>query len=63
MFGLWHYALNPASASAGPQALWTVFAGPIFGAVREKSGSVFAPALLHGVLNYNPFQLIMAFIP
>lgn len=58
LFGLWHLALNPAVVPAGPQALWTFFAGLIFGAVREKSGSVAAPALLHGVLNYGPQALL-----
>jgi membrane protease YdiL (CAAX protease family) len=55
LFGVWHLALNP---SAGPQALWTFFAGLIFGIVREKSGSITAPALLHGVLNYGPQALL-----
>jgi membrane protease YdiL (CAAX protease family) len=58
LFGLWHLALNPTAASAGPHALWTFFAGLIFGAVREKSGSIAAPALLHGVLNYGPQALL-----
>ncbi len=58
LFGFWHLALNPSAASAGPQALWTFFAGLIFGIVREKSGSVAAPALLHGVLNYGPQALL-----
>ncbi len=58
LFGLWHLALNPAAAQAGPHALWTIFAGLIFGIVREKSGSIAAPALLHGVLNYGPQALI-----
>ncbi len=53
-FGLWHLVLNPLAPSAGPQALWTIFDGLIFGVVREKSGSIAAPALLHGVLNYGP---------
>ena len=28
---------------------WTIFSGLVMGFVREKSGSVFAPALLHGI--------------
>jgi membrane protease YdiL (CAAX protease family) len=29
--------------------LWTFFSGLVFSLVREKSGSILAPALLHGV--------------
>jgi membrane protease YdiL (CAAX protease family) len=28
---------------------WTILSGMVFGIVREKSGSIFAPALLHGL--------------
>ncbi len=58
LFGLWHVAMNPQAASAWPHALWTFFAGLIFAIVREKSASVLAPALLHGVLNYGPQALL-----
>lgn len=51
LFGAWHVALNPGALA---QAVWTTFAGLIFGVVREKSGGSLAPALLHGVLNYGP---------
>ena len=57
LFGLWHLGLGSGSLN-GPHALWTVFAGLIFGLVREKSGGVTAPALLHGVLNYGPQAVI-----
>jgi membrane protease YdiL (CAAX protease family) len=62
LFGLWHIVLNPLNPASGPQALWTVFAGLIFGIVREKSGSIAAPALLHGVLNYGPQALLFDLI-
>jgi membrane protease YdiL (CAAX protease family) len=29
--------------------LWTIFSGLVFSFVREKSGSIIAPALLHGL--------------
>ncbi len=54
LFGLMHM-LNLGSLVAGhwqPMwwwGLWTFFAGLVFGFVREKSGSVVAPALLHGL--------------
>ena len=28
---------------------WTIFSGLVLSYVREKSGSIFAPALLHGL--------------
>jgi membrane protease YdiL (CAAX protease family) len=62
LFGLWHVSANPLDLSLYPQALWTFFAGLIFGAVREKSGSIAAPALLHGVLNYGPQALLFDLI-
>lgn len=58
LFGLWHAAMNPLAASSWMHALWTFFAGLIFSIVREKSASVLAPALLHGVLNYGPQALL-----
>lgn len=62
LFGLWHLSWGSAHLN-GPHALWTVFAGLLFGLIREKSDGVAAPILLHGVLNYGPqaivFQLFM----
>lgn len=58
LFGLWHAAMNLLAASSWMHALWTFFAGLIFAIVREKSASVLAPALLHGVLNYGPQALL-----
>ena len=58
LFGLWHVVMNPLAASSWMHALWTFFAGLIFASVREKSASVLAPSLLHGVLNYGPQALL-----
>jgi len=53
LFGLWHWGWNPETL-AWPHVLWTMLAGLIFGLVREKSESVIAPAILHGIMNYGP---------
>lgn len=59
LFGLWHLGW-PMGAPAWPHVLWTVFAGLLLGAVREKSGSVVASAVLHGILNYGPQAVLFA---
>lgn len=56
-FGLWHLGWNPA-ALEWPHVLWTMFAGLILGFVREKSESILAPALLHGIMNYGPQAIL-----
>ncbi|MCC6148364.1 MAG: CPBP family intramembrane metalloprotease [Anaerolineaceae bacterium] len=43
----WILGLSPEVTL--PWGVWTVFSGLVFGFVREKSGSVLAPALLHGL--------------
>ncbi len=54
LFGLMH-VLNTGSLIAGHWqltpwwGLWTFFAGLVNGFVREKTGSIAAPALLHGL--------------
>lgn len=54
LFGLMH-VLNLASLIGGRWQLtwwwgfWTFFSGLVFGFVREKSGSILAPAILHGL--------------
>ncbi len=51
-FGLWH--LRPARAAGDPivpTVAATAAAGLIFGALRRRSGSATAPALLHYALN------------
>lgn len=56
LFGLWH-VLNPFNPFVGKFALawqwglWTFFAGLILGYVRERTSSVLASAILHGVIN------------
>lgn len=53
-FGLMH-VLNIGSLVGGRLELtwwwgfWTFFGGLVFGYVREKSGSIIAPAILHGL--------------
>ncbi|MBN1483662.1 MAG: CPBP family intramembrane metalloprotease [Chloroflexia bacterium] len=59
LFGLWHVAWRPLEGGAWFQALWTFFAGLIFGYVRERSQSVVPSSLLHSVMNYVPlFDLL-----
>jgi uncharacterized protein len=41
--------LNLSSEVTLAWGFWTVFSGLVFGFVREKSGSILAPALLHGL--------------
>lgn len=52
-FGMWHLGWG-SETLAWPHVVWTMFAGLIFGFVREKSESVIAPAILHGIMNYGP---------
>ena len=54
LFGLMH-VLNPGSLVTGFWRLswgwgfWTFFSGLVFGFTREKTGSIVAPVLLHGL--------------
>jgi len=57
LFGFWHFGMKP-DMLAGPHVLWTVLAGLIFGFVREKSNSIIAPAILHGIMNYGPQAIL-----
>jgi uncharacterized protein len=54
LFGLWHLFLQPLSLATGLQALWTVLLGVMLGVVREKTGHIRVPSILHGVVNYGP---------
>lgn len=54
LFGLTHvgiikWIVGMSSAVDLAWGFWTVFSGLIFGYVREKSGGILAPALLHGL--------------
>lgn len=57
LFGIWHI-LNPFNPFIGQfdlmwqWGLWTFFLGLILGFIRERTGSVLGPAILHGVINY-----------
>jgi membrane protease YdiL (CAAX protease family) len=48
-FGLFH-PLSAAGAPPWPWALWTAAFGLILGLLREKTGSVWTPGLLHGLI-------------
>jgi len=61
LFGLWHLGWQPGGPQ-WPHALWTAFAGLLLGLVREKSESVVAPALLHGVMNYGPQAILFVLL-
>ncbi len=54
LFGLAHIfnGFNPFLGKFGlawPYGLWTIFFGLAFGYLREKTGSIVAPAILHGL--------------
>lgn len=53
LFGFWHAGWF-SETLAWSHVIWTIFAGLLLGLVREKSGSVIAPAFLHGIINYGP---------
>lgn len=59
LFGLWHLGWE-SGTPAWPHVLWTMFAGLILGFVREKSGSILAPAILHGIMNYGPQAILFS---
>ena len=57
LFGIWHILIpfNPFIGQFDLMwqwGLWTFFLGLILGFVREKTGSVLAPAILHGLINF-----------
>lgn len=54
LFGLTHvgilrWILGMSNEVTLAWGFWTIFSGLVFGLVREKSGSILAPALLHGL--------------
>jgi hypothetical protein len=54
LFGLSHagllgFLLGLSTKVTLAWSLWTFFGGLVFGFVREKTGSILAPALLHGL--------------
>lgn len=48
LFGFMHY-FNPYNPYHLWWVFWTFFSGLLFGLIREKTGSVVAPALIHGM--------------
>ena len=65
-FGLTH-ALNTVDLGSGRMAfawgwgLWTFFSGLVFSYIREKTGSIIAPAIVHGLPQALVYLLIDAF--
>jgi membrane protease YdiL (CAAX protease family) len=57
IFGIMH-VLNPFNpfihrfGVSLPWGLWTFFLGLILGTIRERTGSIVAPAIVHGVINF-----------
>jgi membrane protease YdiL (CAAX protease family) len=54
LFGLTHvgvlrWILGLSNEVTLAWGFWTIFSGLVFGLIREKSGSILAPALLHGL--------------
>lgn len=47
--GLLRWMLGMSNQVTWAWGLWTIFGGLVFSYVREKSGSILAPALLHGL--------------
>ena len=65
LFGLWHL-VNPLTFNPflgqfdlhWLHGLWTFFFGLFLGYFREKSGSLLASTVLHGVVNYAPQAIL-----
>jgi uncharacterized protein len=47
LFGIMHF-INPYNPYQIWWAFWTFFSGLLFGLIREKTGSILAPAIVHG---------------
>ncbi len=47
LFGFMHF-INPYNPYHFWWAFWTFFSGLLFGLIREKTGSILAPAIVHG---------------
>lgn len=57
LFGVMHVLnpYNPLMGSSGvslPWGLWTTVLGLILGLIREKTGKVIAPVILHAIINF-----------
>lgn len=50
LFGLFHPLSSSADTIPWPWALWTGAFGLILGLLRERTGSILAPGLLHGLI-------------
>lgn len=47
LFGFMHY-INPFNPFQFWWAFWTFFSGLLYGIIREKTGSIIAPGIIHG---------------
>jgi membrane protease YdiL (CAAX protease family) len=66
LFGLMHigilrWILGMTSEVTLAWGFWTIFGGLVFGFVREKSGGILAPALLHGLPQAIAFTMMIFF--
>lgn len=60
LFGAAHALLAPEPAAVVGWALWTAVAGLAFGWLKERSGTVLAPALVHGITDAIGLALVPA---
>jgi membrane protease YdiL (CAAX protease family) len=65
LFGLWHMlgVFNPLAGMYYfdlPWGLWIFFNGLVFGFIREKTGNITAPSIVHGASNF--FLSIMSYL-
>lgn len=60
LFGAAHALLSPDPGSAVGWAVWTAVAGLAFGWLKARSGTILAPALVHGVTDAIGLALVPA---
>jgi membrane protease YdiL (CAAX protease family) len=59
--GILRWILGMTSEVTLAWGFWTIFGGLVFGFVREKSGGILAPALLHGLPQAIAFTMMIFF--
>jgi membrane protease YdiL (CAAX protease family) len=60
--GIFLWILGMSAQVTLAWGFWTIFVGLVFGLVREKSGGILAPALLHGLPQAIAFTMFV-FLP
>jgi membrane protease YdiL (CAAX protease family) len=60
--GIFLWILGMSAEVTLAWGFWTIFGGLVFGLVREKSGGILAPALLHGLPQAIAFTMFV-FLP